>query len=44
MLWDKVQEVRGEIDKVKEVLGEKDGQAIWCIPKAGLASLPMLSF
>ena len=23
MLWDKVQEVRGEIDKVKEVLGEK---------------------
>ena len=37
MLWDKVQEVRGEIDKVKEVLGEKDGQAIWCILKCSLA-------
>ena len=37
MLMDKVQEVRAEVDRVKQVLGEEDSQAIWCILKCSLA-------
>ena len=31
LLMEKVQEVRSEVDRVKQVLGEEDSQAIWCI-------------
>ena len=37
MLREKVQEVRVEVDRVKQVLGEEDSQAIWCILKCSLA-------
>ena len=37
MLGDKVAELQGEVNRVKEVLGEEDGQAIWCILKCSLA-------
>ena len=36
-LCDKVQEVRSEVDRVKDVLGEGDGQAIWSILKCSIA-------
>ena len=37
MLSEKVQEVKGEVNRVKEVLGEDDGQAMWSILKCSLA-------
>ena len=37
MLMEKVNEVRGEVDRVKQVLGEDDSQAIWSILKCSLA-------
>ena len=37
LLLEKVQEVRAEVDRVKQVLGEEDSQAIWCILKCSLA-------
>ena len=37
MLSEKVQEVKGEVNRVKEVLGEEDGQAMWSILKCSLA-------
>ena len=37
LLMEKVQEVRAEVDRVKQVLGEEDSQAIWCILKCSLA-------
>ena len=30
---EKVQEVRGDVELVKKVVGEEDGQAIWAILK-----------
>ena len=33
MLMEKVQEVRGDVELVKKVVGEEDGQAIWAILK-----------
>ena len=37
MLMEKVREVGEEVDRVKQVLGEDDSQAIWCILKSSLA-------
>ena len=37
MLSDKVQEVKGEVVRVKDVLGEEDSQATWSILKCSLA-------
>ena len=37
MLSEKVQEVREEVYRVKEVLGEEDGQAIWSILKCSFS-------
>ena len=37
MLIEKVREVGEEVDRVKQVLGEDDSQAIWCILKCSLA-------
>ena len=36
-LWEKVQDVKSEVDRVKEVLGEEDSQVIWSIIKCSLA-------
>jgi hypothetical protein len=37
LLWEKVQDVKIEVDRVKDVLGEEDSQAIWSILKCSLA-------
>ena len=35
--FEKVQEVKGEVERVKEVLGVEDGQAVWSILKCSLS-------
>ena len=37
MLGEKVNELQEEVDRVREVLGEEDAQAVWCILKCSLA-------